>query len=338
MPQAAEKTGHAGALTDRFRRTIDYLRVSVTDRCNLRCVYCMPKDPVPLYDHSELLTMNELVRIIRAARARGVRKVRLTGGEPLLRPDIIPMIAAIKQGVGIRDLSLTTNGMLLPGMAFKLKAAGLDRVNISLDTLDPLRFRRITRGGDIDRVREAIEAAEKAGLSPIKINMVVIRGVNEDELPEFARLTRDRDMHVRFIELMPAGRTGWKRDDCVPSSEIRARIAGLGTLVPLEFRGKGPSRNCRVSGWRGVIGFISPVSDHFCGCCNRLRLTATGVLRPCLFSAAGVDLKGPLRAGADDQALAALLELAAASKPAGHALSAGQTAGSGLHGMMQIGG
>ena len=336
MPQTREGTGHPG-LADGYNRTIDYLRVSVTDRCNLKCIYCMPKEGARNNEPSALLTADEILRVVRAAQRQGVRKVRLTGGEPLLRPDIVPLVASLKQA-GIRDLSLTTNGMLLPGMAARLKAAGLDRVNISLDTLDPERFRAITRGGEIGRVWDAVAGAEEAGLLPIKLNVVVMGGVNDDEVVPFALLTRDNDYHVRFIEYMPVAGNNWDRKRCVPASELKARISAAGVLTPLRFRGLGPSRNYRMEGARGVIGFISPVSDHFCRCCNRLRLTATGILRPCLFDAAGIDAREALRRGCGDVELDSLIRRAAASKPGGHGLDTGDKAHSGLPSMSHIGG
>jgi cyclic pyranopterin phosphate synthase len=325
-------------LTDAFHRRIDYLRISLTDRCNLKCIYCMPGSGVTLLEKSALLTAQEIARIVQVAHQYGVRKVRLTGGEPLLRADIIPLISSLKHAIGIRDLSLTTNGMLLAGMAKQLKTAGLDRVNISLDTMDPGRFRTITRGGEISRVWEAIEQAEASGLRPIKINVVPLRGMNDDEIHKFALLTRDKDYHIRFIECMPVKGNAWHRNAYVRADETKARVAALGKLVPLEFKGQGPSRNFRLEGARGVIGFISPVSDHFCRYCNRLRLTATGVLRPCLFSGSGVDLKTPLRDNATDEELGKLIGRAVMSKPSGHALHSRTDGPSGLISMSQIGG
>jgi cyclic pyranopterin phosphate synthase len=328
----------APGLTDSFHRRIDYLRISVTDRCNLKCVYCMPGCGVPLFDPSSLLSAHEITRVVQAAHQHGVRKVRLTGGEPLLRPDILSIISSIKHRIGIRDLSLTTNGMLLAGMAHRLKAAGLDRVNISLDTMDPVRFQSITRGGELSRVWKAIEQAEQAGLSPIKINVVPLRGMNEGEIEKFATLTREKDYHIRFIECMPMSGNAWSRATYVRTEETMARVASLGRLTPLEFKGQGPSRNYRLKGARGVIGFISPVSDHFCGWCNRLRLTANGALRPCLFSTVEVDLKTPIRSGASDLQIRKLFQQAVIAKPSGHALHTYSDGGSVLASMSQIGG
>jgi cyclic pyranopterin phosphate synthase len=301
-------------------------------------MYCTPKSGVPLFKHSELLTSEEITRVVAVAHRYGLKKVRITGGEPLVRRDIIPLVASLKGHVGIRDLSLTTNGVLLPEMAQPLKAAGLDRVNISLDTMDPDRYRAITRGGDIERVWEAIEKAAEAGLSPIKINVVLLRGVNDDELHKFALLTLDKPYHIRFIEYMPVGRHAGGQNQAVSTAEIKKRLSIVGTLVPLKFRGQGPSRNYRFDGAPGVIGFISAVSDHFCGYCNRLRLTATGMLRPCLFSVRSVDLRTALRLGVTDEELSSLFEQAVAIKPRGHSLATDPAPANSFDAMSQIGG
>jgi cyclic pyranopterin phosphate synthase len=309
------------AVKDAFDRTIDYLRISVTDRCNLRCLYCLPEKGVSHFEPGQLLTAGEIVRVVRLAAGFGVRKVRITGGEPLLRNDIVPLVREIKDA-GIADLSLTTNGMLLSGMARALKDAGLDRVNVSLDTMEAGKFSAMTRGGEIRRVWEAIADAERAGLRPVKLNMVPIRGMNDDEIAGFASLTIERDFHVRFIEFMPmGGERLWNRDAWVGKDEVMRKVAGLGELVPVEFRGRGPSRNYRLRGARGVIGFISPISDHFCGFCNRLRLTAVGRIRPCLFSEQEIDLRTPMREGASDEELAGLFLCAVRAKPAGHLMN-----------------
>ncbi len=310
-----DRSAHRSPLTDRFQRRIDYLRVSVTDQCNLRCVYCMPQSGIRHQRASDLLTDEEIVRVVSIVNAYGLRKVRITGGEPLLRKDILPLLSTLKKKLGVRDLSITTNGTALAESARALKQAGLDRVNISLDTLDPVRYRKIVRGGDLGLVWEAIEAAEAAGLRPVKINMVPMRGVNDDEIRAFAALTVNRDFHIRFIEQMPLGGDPCTQGDRILKDEIMARVAELGNLTRLPFRGKGPSRNYRIAGARGIVGFISPVSDHFCEWCNRLRLTATGLLRPCLFSNIEADLRTPLRNGASDAELRAIIEQAVQAKP-----------------------
>lgn len=326
------------ALTDSFKRRIDYLRISLTARCNLRCIYCMPAGGLPVRPESDQLTSGEIVRIARAAASCGISKVRLTGGEPLLRQDIVPLVAALKQVAGIPEVSLTTNGMMFASRAVQLRQAGLDRVNISLDTMDPRRFRMITRGGELSRVWGAIAAAEEAGLAPVKINMVPMAGVNDDEILSFAALTFEKDYHIRFIERMPVGPADDDRAALIGTDEIRRRIEPLGRLAPLAFRGQGPSRNYRIEGARGVIGLISPVSDHFCDSCNRLRLTANGRLRPCLFAEREVDLRTPLRRGVSDEALRDLFAEAVLAKPAGHALHESGRGAGGLASLSQIGG
>ena len=325
-------------LTDAYQRRIDYLRISLTDRCNLKCVYCMPEKALKPFRQTDLLTVREIERIVQSAHRYGLRKVRLTGGEPLMRGDIGTIISTIKKKIGIRDLSMTTNGILLAPLAEKLKKSGLDRVNISLNTLDPGRYRAMTRGGDLARVWEAVEEAEKAGLLPIKLNVIPLRGMNDDEIEAFARLTFERDCHIRFIEYMPTGRNAWKREQCVSMEETRARVSALGALDPLEFRGNGPSRNYRIRGARGVVGFISAISDHFCGWCNRIRLTSTGMLLPCLYSSIKVDLKTPLRSGASDEELGRLIGCAVAAKPGGHSLDCRSNGVRGDMTMSQIGG
>lgn len=267
-----------------------------------------------------------------------LRKVRLTGGEPLLRNDIISLISGIKE-IGIHDLSITTNGMRLASMACELKKAGLDRVNISLDTLDVGRYGILTRGGDIKHVWEGIEEAERVGLKPVKIDVVPIRGLNDDETLKFASLTFYKDYHIRYIELMPIDRDiiKWKKV-CVTKQELIEKISSLGELILLEFKGKGPSRNYRIKGAKGVIGFISPISDHFCDSCNRLRLTATGKLRPCLFSDIEIDIKTPMRNGASDGELETLFHHAVIAKPPGHTLNERKNSFTPLSSMSKIGG
>lgn len=315
-------------LNDTYHRTIDYLRISITDRCNLRCVYCMPEEGVPACTHDEILRYEEIERIVRAAAALGIRKVRLTGGEPLVRLGVVDLVRTLARIPGIEDLSMTTNGILLARYAAKLAEAGLHRVNVSLDTLHPDRFRAITRRGGLDAVLAGIEAAFAAGLTPVKINTVVIRGQNDDEVVDLARRALASGWHLRFIEWMPVGeaaeRADW-RERVVTAAEIRARIeAVLGVLVPARVSGAGPARDYRIEGAdvsAGTLGVISAVSEHFCGSCNRLRLTADGKLRPCLLAADELDLRGPLRDGIDDAELQRLLREAVRSKPAGHRLA-----------------
>jgi len=308
---------------DAFNRSISYLRISVTDRCNLRCVYCMPEEGVPLRSHDEILRYEEIVLVVRAAAALGISKIRLTGGEPLVRAGIVGLVRQIAAVPGIDDLAMTTNGVLLSRYAHRLKEAGLQRVNVSLDSLRPERFRLITRLGELKDVLEGIETARRAGLKPVKTNTVVIRDLNDDEVVDFARLTLRDEWHVRFIEMMPLGPYGGEyRQGYVPMSEVRARIEeALGPLVPAKVIGNGPARYYRLKGARGTIGFITPISEHFCYRCNRLRLTADGRLRPCLLSDYEIDLKGPMRSGATVEDIADLIKKAVHDKPERHHLA-----------------
>jgi cyclic pyranopterin phosphate synthase len=329
---------HDNPLKDSFDRRIDYLRVSITDKCNLKCIYCTPTKGIKRFKETEVLTDEEIIRFVRIACKQGLKKVRITGGEPLIRKNITKLVSAIKQ-TGIPELSLTTNGILLSELAGDLKKAGLDRVNISLDTFDPERYRGITKGGDIRRVWKSIEEAERIGLSPLKINFVPIRGLNDDEILAFASLTFEHNYHVRFIEFMPASCNGlWKKDKFVSSDEILKKVSGLGKLDLLKFKGRGPSRNFRLKGATGVIGIISPLSDHFCGFCNRLRLTANGKIRPCLFSREEIDIKTPLRNGASDEDIRELFIRAIKLKPQRHTLNENKTSSSHLKAMSEIGG
>ena len=329
-------------LTDQHKRTIDYLRISVTDRCNLSCAYCKPRTEMKMLPHREILTYEEMLRIVSVAVPLGISRVRVTGGEPLVRRGIVDFIASLKDCNGIEDVSLTTNGVLLEEMAGALYAAGMPRLNISLDSLDPQRFERITGSNNWTRVWSGITHAEALGFFPLKINMVPIRGVNDDEVADFARLTLDRRFHVRFIEFMPIGANDrWRRDSCVPSSEIRATIERtLGPLVPFASNNSaGPSDNYQLPGGKGVIGFISPITRHFCGTCRRLRLTADGKVRPCLLSDTEIDIKSPLRSGCSDAELERLLRISLEVKPERHHLNEnGAEAGCFQRTMSRIGG
>lgn len=293
-------------MEDPFGRTIDYLRISVTDRCNLRCVYCMPASRMGWKSHTELLTDDEIVQVVVAAAGVGVRRVRLTGGEPTTRPRLVELVGKIARIAGIEEVTLTTNGMLLERLALPLKLAGLTRVNVSLDTLVPQRFKRITRFGAVDQVLRGIVAAEAAGLPPVKINTVVIRGVNDDELLPLASLTLEQPWHIRFIELMPIGITGdWGNgfpagnERYISVHEMQARLAPL-RLIPAEKpHGNGPARTFTIPGALGTVGFISPLGEHFCATCNRLRLTADGALRPCLLIDREIQIRAALREDTD---------------------------------------
>lgn len=347
-------------MIDSFGRVIDYLRVSVTDRCNFRCVYCMPEGGFPATPKEEQLSFEEMARLVRLAVSLGVRKVRLTGGEPLLRKDLPSFVRAIAPGV--RDLSCTTNGHLLEELAEPLARAGLGRVNVSLDTLTPVRFVEVARRGSLDKVLSGIAAAMKAGLWPIKINCVAMRGVNDDEAASFAEWTLREEVHVRFIEIMPIR---WHLDDrealptngllqlrqtsggmlsdaqmrrmYIPAAEIRANIeTKLGRLEPASVTTNGPARTFRLRRGLGTVGFISQISSHLCGQCNRLRLTHDGFLRPCLMSDGELDLREAMRSGATDDDLRGLFLHVVRHKPERHYLEQGQKVIG--RGMSQIGG
>ncbi|MDA8241237.1 MAG: GTP 3',8-cyclase MoaA [Nitrospiraceae bacterium] len=306
-------------LKDDFQRGIDYLRLSITDRCNLRCVYCMPPSGVVPSTHKEILRYEEIIRIVGIGAGLGVKKVRLTGGEPLTRKNVSFLASSLKKIRGIEDLSMTTNGTFLERHAQELADAGLDRVNISVDSFKPDRYREITRGGSLDSVMRGIAAAEKAGLTPIKINVVPVRGVNDDEVSDFARLTLSTEYHVRFIEFMPSGDNDyWSPEKYISTEELKGKIETIAPLVPVRIRKNGPSRYFRLGDARGVVGFISAITHHFCADCNRLRLTSDGKLRPCLFSETEIDLKTALRNGGSDAELERLLRLAIKVKPEGH--------------------
>jgi cyclic pyranopterin phosphate synthase len=329
-------------LRDAFGRRIDYLRISVTDRCNLRCVYCMPPAGIAWRPRTEVLSFEEIVRVVAIAAELGIRQIRLTGGEPLVRRDLPQLVRAIAHIPGIEAISLTTNGMLLDKLAAPLADAGLMRVNISLDTLDPEKFRRLTRLGEIERLWRGVEAAERAGLTPLKFNAVVIRGVNEMELPALARLTMEQPWHVRFIELMPVGNgEDWgggfplEGDRYVSVREMRAILAPLDLTPTPGPMGNGPARTFRILGALGTVGFISPLGEHFCATCNRLRLTADGRLRPCLLRADEVPVREALRQGGD---IARLIRQAVALKPSGHTLTLSAASLPQNRTMCQIGG
>jgi len=313
-------------LSDSFQRPINYLRISVTDRCNLRCIYCMPAEGVDLRPHSDILSYEEIYAVARAAAELGMDKLRITGGEPLVRlglPRLIGMLAGIET---INDIALTTNGVMLADYAAELKAAGLKRVNVSLDTLKPDRFKRITRGqSELKQVLEGIEVAKRVGLEPVKLNMVVMAGINDDELLDFAAKTINEDWHIRFIELMPVAGNGDNALRFISATEMRKRLEPLGEMEPcLPSVGNGPAKYFRLPNAMGTIGFITPVSEHFCFQCNRMRLTADGKLRPCLLSEYEIDLKQPLRDGVSKAGLKKLFKKAVAEKPLRHKLAEGQ--------------
>jgi cyclic pyranopterin phosphate synthase len=312
------------ALIDPHYRTIDYLRISVTDRCNLACVYCKPRGAMKMLEHREILTYEEIQRVVSVAVRLGISRIRVTGGEPLVRRGIINFIASLHLLSGIEDISLTTNGVLLSSMIEALVKAGKPRLNISLDSLKAARFHQITGSNNWHAVWNGINRAEQLGFFPLKLNMVPVRGLNDDEIVDFARLTLERKLHVRFIEFMPIGaRDRWHRDKCVSSEDVRATIEReFGTFIPFTSSlSAGPSTNFQIPGALGAIGFISPISRHFCDSCRRLRLTADGKLLPCLLSDKEVDVKSSLRNGCDDAELEQLLKHALQLKPERHHIS-----------------
>jgi len=320
-------------LSDTFNRPINYLRISVTDRCNLRCSYCMPTEGIQLLSHDDILTYEEIVAAARVAAEMGINKLRLTGGEPLVRARLTDLVAMLAMIGTIDDISLTTNGVLLQDYARDLKAAGLKRVNVSLDTLNPDKFERITHHRKLNQVLKGIEAAKSCGLEPVKINMVVMRGINDDEILDFARLTIKDGWHVRFIELMPfalenphEGQSLKGKSNIHPqfvsAQEIKERLSSLGKLEPSDtMKGNGPARYYRFPKASGTAGFITPISEHFCVHCNRLRLTAEGKLRPCLLSDDEIDLREALRQGAPSQKIRQLITEAIQTKPKNHQLA-----------------
>lgn len=309
-------------LIDPYNRHLNYLRVSITDRCNLKCVYCMPGDRIPKLSHPEILRYEEILRIVQVAVRLGISKLRVTGGEPLFRKGVYDFLEILGKTEGIRDLSLTTNGVLLEENIEKIRSAGIKRINVSLDTLKRERFREITGHDFFDRVWEGIAAAREMGFDPIKLNVVPLKGINDDELEAIAALSIEHPFHVRFIEYMPVGVLRMETDRQMLAHEIRQRIEPLGKLVPVEKKtNDGPAERFRFHGAKGEIGFIRPISRHFCATCNRLRLTASGRLRPCLLSDRYADLKTPLRTGCSDDDIAGLFLQAVASKPSEHHLA-----------------
>ncbi len=305
-------------LRDASGRTITSLRISLTDRCNLRCRYCMPEDGVHFIEHAEILRYEEIERLIRAAARIGVAKIRLTGGEPLLRKDVVEFVTRIVRIPGIQTVALTTNGLLLPELALPLRRAGLSYLNISLDTLNPRKFEAITRFPLLDAVLKGIRSAREAGFPMMKINVVAIRGFNDDELFDFADFADAHDVELRFIEYMPFHGNGWSPNGFLSSDELKARLAERFEQRSCNNDPAAAAKTFEIPGRRGRIGFISAVSHSFCGDCNRLRLTADGFLRPCLHGITEIDVKHPLRNGASDNELIALFQEAADRKPAVH--------------------
>ena len=317
-------TSDGQRLVDGFGRVATDLRVSLTDRCTLRCTYCMPTDGLPWIPRAELLDDDEVVRLVGVAVDLGVRSVRLTGGEPLLRPDLPRLVSRLAALTPRPALSLTTNGLRLAALAPPLAAAGLDRVNVSLDTLRPERFTALTRRSGLDEVLRGLAAAKAAGLHPVKVNTVLVRGVNDDEAVDLLDFCLERGYQLRFIEYMPLDADhAWQRADLVPAAEVLDRLASRWSLsASAPARGSEPAETWLVDGGPQRVGIVGSVTRPFCGSCDRVRLTADGQVRNCLFARAETDLRGPLRAGADDATLAVRWQQAVAGKAAGHGIDA----------------
>jgi GTP 3',8-cyclase len=328
-----------GPMLDGFGRRIEYLRISVTDKCNLRCVYCMPEEGLPWLKREALLSYEEIARIVREMAPLGLSKLRITGGEPLVRRDLPSLVSLLREIPGIVDIALSTNAVLLENAARSLRDAGVARLNVSLDSLEPERIDEIARRpGSADSIFRGLAAAERVGFAPIKINCVVMRGRNDDEIERFARITRERPWHVRFIEVMPTGENlDVSRDQFVPAEELLARLSTIGDLHPVPGpTGNGPARYFAFAGAPGTIGVITPMSHNYCDRCNRMRLTADGHLRPCLFGPNQMNLRDPLRRG---EPIVPLIREALRIKPERHWLTRGSDAGSGgLLALSQVGG
>ena len=323
---------------DRFGRRIHYLRISLTDHCNLRCLYCMPED-MTFRPNAALMQDEEILHLTRLFAELGFDKIRLTGGEPTMRANVVELVRGITHTSGVRTVSMTTNGMLLPRLAQSLAEAGLQRVNVSIDTLNPAKFRRLTRWGDLEDVLDGILAAEEAGLKPVKLNTVIVKGYNEEDVVELARLTLEHPWQVRVIEMMPfAGATRLQVTQMVTAAQTKARVEAVFGPLELVNDGKldGEARVFHIPGAQGDIGFISSVSAPFCASCTRARLTAEGVLRMCLLREYEIDILRPLRAGATRDDLRTLILDAVWNKPWGHGLAEGMIATNRI--MSQIGG
>lgn len=329
-------------LTDLYGRRHDYLRISVTDRCNLRCLYCMGPEGVKTIPHNRILTYEEILEVVKAGAALGITRVRLTGGEPLVRKGLPCLVEKISQVPGITDLAMTTNGILLPDLARPLKEAGLRRVNISLDSLKPAVYRRITRCGELEHALAGIEAALEEGLKPVKINVVLMRGINHREVPAFLKLSLEKELHLRFIEYMPIGAQGDERHNYyLPVSYVEEQAAAMGlTLTPTEsVAGVGPAENFTLPGGKGTIGLIHAISRYFCSTCNRLRLTAEGYLKSCLYWQEEHSVRPAL---GNPAAMQELLQKVVRLKPEKHCMSAKKGAGPlemhAMRGMSKTGG
>lgn len=310
------------ALVDTFARHLNYLRISVTDRCNLRCRYCMPRNLIPKLTHNDVLTYEEILRVVTIGTRLGITKVRVTGGEPLVRKGIIGFLETLGTVAGLGDISLTTNGVALEKHLYQLKAAGINRLNLSLDSLDRSKYEYVTGRDCFDQVWQGLLAAHAMGFEPLKINVVALAGINDDELEKMAALSFEYPFHIRFIEHMPIGKSQIATTGRLLTPAIKRKIQALGELIPVQPEtADGPAERFRIKGAIGEIGFISALSHHFCANCNRLRLTADGQLRPCLLSDRQVDLKNDLRGRASDDAIADRIISAVKLKQAQHGLT-----------------
>jgi len=325
-------------MQDGYGRIIDYLRISVTDRCNFRCRYCMPLEGVQLLKHSEILSYEELLRLIRILGQHGVNKIRLTGGEPLVRKEIVEFVRSIKEIGSIKDLAMTTNGSLLQDMAYDLKKAGLDRVNISIDTNHAERFSHITGGGQLEDVVKGIQRAIEVGLNPVKLNVVATEVLSEEDILYFVKQVHKFPIAVRFIEYMPIGRCGVKPGPSIATIKNMIHKAGYGELESaMMTKGNGPAKYYRLPQALGFFGFITPISEHFCPSCNRIRLTADGKIKLCLLANHEIDVKTALRSGATDETIYEVFQKALQEKPLQHSLIDNK-GGRDLRGMFQVGG
>lgn len=315
-------------LIDKYNRNLNYLRISITDRCNLKCIYCAPHNVVPKLPYKEILSYEEILRIVKVGVRLGISKVRITGGEPLVRKGVFQFLKQLTEIEGLIDISLTTNGVLLKDNIEKIKATGIERINISVDTLNREKFIQITGHDLFDNVWEGIELAQKMGFNPIKLNVVPLKGVNDDELIDIARLSFIYPFHIRFIEYMPMGGNKTEKDRHLLAPEIKRRISTLGQLIAVEKKSNdGPAERFKFDSALGEIGFIRPISQHFCNTCNRLRLSASGRLRPCLLSDYQEDIKTRLRKGCSDKELSEIFFKAVRKKPSEHNLTGDNSTG-----------
>lgn len=323
-------------LIDSFGRKIDYLRISLTDRCNLRCIYCMPEDGIIHKPQTELLSLEEIIRVVEIMASLGVGKIRLTGGEPLVRKGVLSLIKRLSRIERVSDIAMTTNGVLLEDYAAALKEAGLKRLNISLDSLGRERYSAITRQGNLERVLEGIEAAQNAGISPLKINVLLLDGMDKDEVVNFLRLSIENPLHVRFLEFMPVN-SFYKTDNPISTNDVLAIAKESFNVEGAAVYGNGPAEVFKIKGGLGTFGVISPLSNKFCFKCNRLRLTSDGFLKSCLHSHLKINLRLALRSGAKDDDLAGHIKSAVEQKPKEHSLDKGKLLFS-EYSMCQIGG